>query len=241
MIGAKNIKGFIITASHEIERRKNVSLLQSQLPAIELVEAIYPSKEKIPFLKQLQLLSKERTGIQLNPGEIGIILSNRKVWQRILAIAKNEKEMFLILESDSIINDLKVLQQSFQKIASEFDLFFFGAWLGHVKLLRSKKKQLTDKYQYGEPFIKTISGGYGYALNKTTANILLKKTKKIAHPVDEFKRYMSFENIKIGAVTPELISHANYTTTIGHKGNKFLKKCWVFLLDIRNEVISNLK
>lgn len=237
MSDIKNIHGFIITASHEIERKKNVLSLQSQLQNLMMVEAIYPSKEKVPFLKKMQALSKERTGRALNNGEIGVLLSNRKIWRQILQSNCQEHDFFLILESDSVINNLAVLEHHFYKLVDGYDLFFFGAWLGHAKLLRSKRKQLDGVYHYGEPYIKTICSGYGYALNKKAAAYLLKQTGKIGYPADEFKKYMDPGKLKIGAVSPELISQGSGTTTIGHAEHPILQKIWVFLLDIRNSLI----
>ena len=237
------INVFLITATHELLRQKNVELLKLQLPYLKVVEAIYPSREKVPFLNQLMLMSGQRTGKALNHGEIGVLLSNRKIWRCIVSSSTNaDDDSFLILESDSVINDVSVLISNFHSLTRQYDLFFFGGWLGHIKLLNSTKRKLTNLFSVGEPYIKTICSGYGYALNKKTAKYLLKRTSKIAYPADEFKRYIEPGKLKIGAIVPELISQGESVTTIGHNASpSFFHATWMFILDIRNTIICTFK
>lgn len=236
------INVFLITATHELLRQKNVELLKLQLPYLKVVEAIYPLREKVPFLDKLMLMSGQRTGKALNHGEIGVLLSNRKIWRSIASSSNADDDTFLILESDSVINDVTILTSNFHNLSRQYDLFFFGGWFGHIKLLNSTKRKVTDIFTVGEPYIKTICCGYGYALNKKTAKYLLKITSKIGYPVDEFKRYIEPGKIKIGAIVPELISQGEGVTTIGHDTlPSFLHATWMFILDIRNSLISFFK
>jgi GR25 family glycosyltransferase involved in LPS biosynthesis len=237
-MNANSIQGFIITASHEKNRLANVQQLQLQLPDIQLIEAIYPSKQKVPFLHQLVNKSKERTGRSLNFGEIGVLLSNRKIWHTISKTDVPDNTPFLILESDSVLNDPDVLKNNFHLLTAQYDLFFWGGWLGHIQLLRSTRIKINSKFNYGTPFIKTICSGYGYSINKKTAKYLLQQTKEIAYPVDEFKKYIDPNRLKIGAVVPELIAQGDGVSTIGHNGLSPVKeKIWFLLLDIRNYFI----
>lgn len=77
------IKGFIITAEKEKDRADNVARIRQQLPQVEIMHAVYPSDIQLPFLQRLIQKSAERTGGALNPGEIGILLSNRLYTGRI--------------------------------------------------------------------------------------------------------------------------------------------------------------
>jgi len=241
-MNANSILGFVITASHELNRSANVQQLQLQLPNIQLMEAIYPSKQKVPFLQQLIKKSGERTGRPLNMGEIGVLLSNRKIWSTICKTDVPENTSFLILESDSVLNDPDVLKKNFNLLTDQYDLFFWGGWLGHIQLLRSTSIKLTQSFNYGTPYIKTICSGYGYSINKKTAKYLLQQTKQIAYPVDEFKKYIDPDWLKIGAVVPELISQGLGESTIGHNGLSPIKeKIWFLLLDIRNYIICLFK
>ena len=237
-MNANLIQGFIITASHEKNRLANVQQLQLQLPGIQLIEAIYPSKQKVPFIQRLVKKSEERTGRALNFGEIGVLLSNRKIWHIITKTDVPDATSFLILESDSVLNDPDVLKKKFNLLTAQYDLFFWGGWMGHIQLLRSTRKKLTSSFNYGTPYIKTICSGYGYSINKKTAKYLLQQTKQIAYPVDEFKKYINPNLLKIGAVVPELIAQGIGDSTIGHNGLSPVKeKIWFLLLDIRNYFI----
>lgn len=237
-----HIKGFIITAAHETARQDRVQQLMQLLPGIQQMEAIYPSREKIPFLAKLQALSKERTRHALKHGEIGVLLSSRKIWHKIVQEASNDTDAFLVLESDSWMNDPAVFAEYYSMLTQQYDMFFFGSWLGHTRILRSTKKELAAGFFYGTPFMKTVSGGYGYALNRKAAQHLLQQTSKIAFPVDEFKRYIEPGYLRIGAVLPELISEKAEASMIGERPESPDKqKLKMIVLDIRNTVIAYCK
>lgn len=237
------IKAFVITATHEISRQVNVQLLQSQIPDLAIVEAVYPKYQKIPFLNRLISLSKQRTGTALNHGEIGVLLSNRKIWRKIVKMATNDSEAFLILESDSYINDLAFLNKYYNQLSGSYDLFFFGAWSGHVRLEKSSKHPFADGYWIGEAFIKTVYGAYGYSINKKGASYLLKQTGKISHPVDQFKIFIRNKALSIGSIKPAVISHHDNESTIGgvRLMHPVAQKVWYLLLDIKNTIICYFK
>ncbi len=237
-----NIQAFVITSATEVSRIENTRQLQRQVQGLRLVEAVYPKYQKVPFLAQLIQKSKERGGKALNPGEIGVILSNRKIWQEVIRIAVSDEQHFLVMESDSCINDVATLHRHAASLTVGYDMFFFGAWLGHMKLTRSSRKRIAGRYYVGEPFIKTICSAYGYSVNRKAARYLLQCTGKISFPVDEFKKYMEPGVLRIGGIVPELISHQKGESTIGHgEMLPVLERIWLFLLDIRNSIICYFK
>jgi len=235
---ASIIRGFVISSAREQARAKHVEKLKEQLPGLLSMEAVYPKYEKVPFLKKMQILSLKRTGTSLNEGEIGVLLSNRKIWRAILKLAKDDTEHFLILESDSCINDHAFLCSQGKKITTAYDLFFFGAWMGHMKLKRSTKTRIADRFQIGEPYVKTICSCYGYSVNRKAAKHLLQQTAKIHFPVDEFKKYITPGYLRIGGIKPELISEIPGSSTIGHNNlHPVLHSLKQQMLDIRNSII----
>jgi len=257
------LKTYLLSAPFETDRQQNVALLCSQLPEIELVDAIYPSKQKIPFINDIITVSAQRTGKALLLGEIGCLLSHRKIWQKILLADAAEKAHFLILESDSVLNmpayfntqnAALALSQKLNltssitskqlnpQIIEAHDLFFWGAWDGYMQLFQSTKQPLLQGFQYGEPFIKTIYCTYGYSLNKKAASMLLHKTKHIAYPVDQFKRYLQQTDLKIGGVVPELISTCGSKSHIREKKSfKLFNHLFLLLLTIKNKLICFFK
>lgn len=233
-----DIPGYIIGSIHEADRVENINTLKRQMPSLQYEEAVYPDYVKVPFLNQLRQLSLRRTGHQLSNGELGCLLSHRKVWRKIITSDRPAESMFLVLESDSSFTAIEVLKDQFNLMGQAFDLFFWGAWEGHMKLFRSTHKKLATRFIFGTPYIKTVYCTYGYSLNKKAAAYLLQKTKKAAYPVDQFKQFVDENELKIGGVNPELV------TTVGRKksyiqtNRNSVKEFFVWLvLDIRNSIV----
>ena len=239
------MKSFLISSKRETARKANVDLLLFQLPNTEIVEAVYPDHLHIPSLNKIKSVSQQRTGHSLVNGEIGCLLSHRKAWQKIVA-EKNTEEFYLILESDSVINDLTklldIVENKIPVYSSKSFIFFFGAWHGHMKLYRSTLKPLDENYVIGEPFIKTVYCSYGYGLNLQAAEYLLKQTNKVAYPVDQFKRFINPTSINLLGVQPEIISAGELGSYINQSSIKiWQRKLIMNLLDIKNNLICYFK
>ena len=54
--------------------------------------------------------------------------------------------------------------------------------------------------------IKSLYGTYGYSLNPAAAKYLLKQSKQINHPVDYYKCYVNPNEVRLGAIQPEVVS-----------------------------------
>ena len=232
------MRSFIITSATENERKANVANLLVQLPDAVLIEAVYPSQVHVPFLHRMMELSEQRTGKRLLPAEIGCLMSHRIVWRKIIVADSAEDEHFLVLESDS------VLSSEFAEVVdiNTYDLFFFGAWLGHMKLFRSTRQKINNTYTIGTPFIKTVYCTYGYSLNKKAAAYLLKQTNRIAYPVDQFKYFLDTNEIRLGGIVPELISGGQMGSYINQDGFSSWRKKWVMnVLSIKNNLICYFK
>ncbi|MEY4307876.1 MAG: hypothetical protein RL422_79 [Bacteroidota bacterium] len=189
-------RAFVLFAEHETERKAHVEAMRFAIPALEVVEPVFPSRVHVPFLEALMQKSYARTGKALLSTEIGVILSHRKVWSQIAH--ESSEGHFLVLESDSRILKPELLES---ETAKKYDLFFWGAWNGYVSLKKS-----TVQNGVGEPLIKSVYGAYGYSLNAKAARYLLQKTARIAYPVDMYKRFVDTREISIGAIVPEVIS-----------------------------------
>ena len=189
-------RAFVLFSEHETERYLHIGALRAVLPALEVVEPVFPSRIHVPFLEAMMEKSRTRTGKALLSTEIGVILSHRKVWKMIAL--SNSQEHFLVLESDS-----RILQPGLLKseTAEKYDLFFWGAWNGYVSLKRSSIRN-----GVGEPLIKSIYGAYGYSLNAKAAAYLLKKTAQVAYPVDMYKKLIHPDELALGSIVPEVIS-----------------------------------
>ena len=201
------IAAYIIKSKHESARNEQVGILQNQIINSKVVEAIFPKFQHVPFIDKMMKLSKIRFGKELLYNEIGVVMSHRKAWQKIVADNDiNSNQHYLILESDSKIINLEILQQQIDKIKMNYDLFFWGAWTGHASIKKSTKIRIDDKYSIGEPLINSIYGAYGYSLTPKTAKYLLSRTNKIKCQIDIFKEYIDPKMVRIGTIVPEVIT-----------------------------------
>lgn len=237
-----NINAYLVASPLEQERLAQIELLLAQLPKLKYIEAIYPSRSKIPFKNKLIAKSYQRTGHTLTDGELGCLLSHRKAWRMITNESTNPEQLYLILESDSSIVSLDILIEQFEPMSKQFDLFFWGAWEGHMQLHRSSIQKRDDGFVYGVPLLKSVYCTYGYALNKRAAQLLLERTKKIAYPVDQFKKMISPNELRLGGTRPEIIrtigKKQSYIQTNRNYVKEFFK--WI-LLDLKNSIICYFK
>jgi GR25 family glycosyltransferase involved in LPS biosynthesis len=232
------LKGFLITSEYEKERAANVDALLGQLPGIKKQKAVYPAYERVPFLAKIKEGARRRYQTDFLDGEIGILLSNRRVWMQIANSDGPDDEHFLILESDSQVNQLKLLVDNYKNATAGYDLFFWGAWMGYMRLLRSSIKPLDRGFSVGVPYMRSVSCAYGYSINRKAARHLLQCTGTLRYPVDEFKRYIKKGYLQVGGVSPELISQATIGSTIDPTNQKERTNyTWIKLLDIRNRII----
>jgi GR25 family glycosyltransferase involved in LPS biosynthesis len=236
------MRGFLICDESETHRKAHIEQILIDAPFhIELVPAVYPGKQHVPFRDALISCSKQRTGKELLMGELGCLLSHRRVWSMIMKDAKKDDEHFLVFESDSMIADSVFLKNNFASLTDDKDIFFWGAWEGHMKLFKSSRKVIDGAYSVGTPFIKTTYCTYGYSLNKKAATLLLKRTNKISHPVDQFKYFFKQDELRIGGVLPEVIMGNQINSTIRQKENLFFKNAFLALLDLKNNIICSLR
>jgi GR25 family glycosyltransferase involved in LPS biosynthesis len=196
----------------------------------------------VPFLSQAAEIAAKRTGQALLIGEIGCLLSHRAVWRKIAGKSVNEQEHFLILESDSEFINKTVFDQFDLQLLNQYDLFFWGAWDGHMQLFRKHRKQIDHTFQMGTPFIKSIYCTYGYSLNCAAAKFLLKRTKQFSYPVDQYKRFILQQDLKIGGVTPELISTTGAPSNIRNiRKWELPNQLYLLVLDLKNYLICLFK
>ena len=237
----KPIQAFIIYGQNEHARQAQVNLMQEVLPNSVLVDPIFPATQKVPFLKDLIQNAYIRSGYKLLPSEVGVFMSHRSIWKKIVQQNNDPSQHFLVLESDSKINDMRLIEQTMQKVETGYDLFFWGAWNNHVSIKKSTAVSIDNKYKIGVPLIRSVYGAYGYSLNIKAAKHLLAQSSKINYPVDLYKHYVDQAVIKIGATQPELISTWQTTdSTIRKEANiDRLKRIIIIkIFSLRNQILA---
>jgi len=227
---------YLISSQDEKERLNHIQDLEEKFMGLVNIEAVYPNKTPIPFIQAIRVISKNRTGTALTNGQLGCLLSHRKTWRKFLE--QNSSEHCLIIESDSYVVDLDQLTYFYNQHAKKYDLFYFGAFDGRMKLFKSKTKQI-DAYQIGEPYINSLYCTYGYMINKKTANYLLTANSKFNYPVDHWKRRLKKTNLKIGGIIPNLITtNSTFTSTISVKRLSIIQKLFDLIIDLKNNLIT---
>ena len=138
---------YLISSPLEKDRLVNINTLQKQLNNIIHINAIYPSHTHIPFLNQMLELAKQRTNRTLRSAELGLLLSHRNAWRELI---KSNSESALILESDSMINNDVVLNKYFETVHKQYDLFFWGAFDGRMKIFTKERFNIDDDIVVGK-------------------------------------------------------------------------------------------
>ncbi len=232
------VKSYILHSPLETDRIHKVNALKAQFSDLTIVRSIYPSETRIPFLNELIRKSAKRTGTFLRSSEIACLLGHRRIWHQIVLSSASEKTHFLVMESDSQLISPTILNNKFDQYTQPYDLFFWGAWEGNLKIKRSSILFKEDQHIVGEPLINTVYCMYGYSLNKKAARYLLNKTKQVSYPVDFFKKFVTEGDIRIGAIKKEVIGtwiegsyirQINLTYTIK-------RALLLFVLNIRNSL-----
>lgn len=236
----EQIPAYIIYGQNEHARQAQVEQLQQALPNAILVDPIFPSKQKVPFINDLIQNAFNRTGSKLMPSEVGVFISHRSIWKKI-AQQDRQEEHFLVLESDSKINAIYLIEQTMPTVEKSYDLFFWGAWNNHVSIKKSTSVSINRKYRIGTPLIRSIYGAYGYSLNAKAAKHLLAQSSKINYPVDLYKHYVDQDEIKIGAIKSELISTWQTTDSTVRKERPIdmLKRIIIIkIFSYRNQILA---
>jgi GR25 family glycosyltransferase involved in LPS biosynthesis len=230
---------FIVYGPFDTGRSGQVELLKQSLPENQIIEPIFPRKQKVPFLNDLIKNAYTRTKRNVLPEEIGVFMSHRKIWRIIEKLDHNKH--YLILESDSKLIDPNALKEHFSKAESAYDIFFWGAWNNHVSIKRSTLQKINNDYRIGTPIIKSLYGTYGYSLNPKAAKYLLKQSKQINHPVDYYKCYVNPNEIKMGAIQPELVSTWQTTESsvrLERPLDKIKKIVIIKIFHLRNQILA---
>lgn len=239
MIDAIKIPAFVLFGQWDKNRQPLLDKIVSEIGPVTLVEPVFPKHQKVPFLNQLIRLSKARTGTALSPAEIGVLLGHRAIWRKILKLDCDPAQHFLVLESDSKLNNPSVLKDKFNQYTENYDLFFWGAWDGHARIHKSSIQFRIQEYIIGTPLIKSVYCAYGYSMNKKAAKYLLKATGKISYPVDIYKKFIEPGSLKMGAVRPEIIGawyNTPSTIQVQSKLNKVKRFLIVQIFDFRNRI-----
>jgi GR25 family glycosyltransferase involved in LPS biosynthesis len=238
------MKAFILHSPLEQKRAEQIALTKSTATfPIQSVDAIFPSYTRIPFLEKLLATAHQRTGYPMVATELACLLGHRKIWKMIVAEPSEPRQHYLILESDSSIVNPSLLNDVFAELTNNYDLFFWGAFDGRAKLFFSTQKKIVGEYRVGTPLINSLYCTYGYSLTKDMASLFLEKTNKITYPVDHFKRYFSTDEIKIGAVLPELVKSTNAGGSQTRPGlsHTLFSYCFDRLVDVKNELLTRLR
>lgn len=231
---------YLVTSKDEIERHEHVASLKILFPKLIAIEAVYPSKIHVPFHNQIKAITKDRTGKALSNGALGCLLSHRVIWRRFLN--QQTHDFCLILESDSKIDNIAIIQAHQKRISTQYDLFFWGAFDNRMKLLKSTKVNLVDQYQIGNPLINSLYCTYGYSINKAAAKFLLDNTKRFNFPVDYWKLRLKNAPLRVGGILPNIVTTvSSFQSTINHSKSTLSAIIFGSVIDFKNNLISFFK
>lgn len=212
MSSLNKVKVYIVSLKDSLDRR---SLISEQLKALSLnytlFDAINP-KENKDFLSYYdECKAIEINGRNLTLGEIGCTLSHQFIYQDIM---KEEKDFFLILEDDALINiDLKCLLERLNEIKESWDVII----LGYSKVSEVYYKKLNKfnpigpaifdfkEYRIGSVLKNSTCGTVGYILNKAGAEKLYNQEIKAVSLADNWPYFEKALGLKIYHSRPFLV------------------------------------
>jgi GR25 family glycosyltransferase involved in LPS biosynthesis len=231
-----------IIAGHETERMQLLANVLETFPHGDVVNAIFPALRKVPWQNRLLAQGEFRCGRRLAIGELGCVLSHRNAWKRFL---NSTFDRVLILESDSRIPDAGKVVRAIEEYGEQYDILFLGSYHGRTKLRRSTAHQVEPHRFIGVPLPNTLYCAYGYVLTREAARFLLKRTAKVAWPVDYWSKWLRSENgdylMRVGAVVPEIISSWPVSSSIQdhaavRANESFLRRLRYVLIELYNSI-----
>lgn len=193
---------FLINLDHRIDRLRIMSSRLDNLPFIR-ISAIYG--QNLDDSKYILQIEKYKMG----KNEIAVLLSHRKIWQKIL----NEKIPYAcILEDDVLLSDSfpNFIKNSYW-LPDNFDIIKLETFFARV-FLSLKKMKARDRVlrQLGS----IHAGAAGYIISSQGASKLLDITKHLHYPVDNLMFEVKTINseIKIFQMCPALCIQENILT-----------------------------
>lgn len=191
---------YVINLLKDIDRKKHmIDVLSSyKMGNIYFVEAVYGNELTKEQLQNSfdEKLAYKRYGRNLNLGEIGCTLSHLKCYKKIVASAS---DYALILEDDiTLINDLNVIKkvEHFVNVTEPIVFFLSGDYWFY------RKKKIDNNFSISSVF--DAVGAYAYIINKSAANLILKKNRKVSFVSDNWSFYRS-QGIKLKAIYPYIV------------------------------------
>ena len=174
---------FIVTLPEAKERQEHMKRQMDDLGLdFEWFEAVDGRGFDVPALPEYDARRRRRNyGRDLKGGEIGCLLSHKKLYQKIV---EEQIPLTLVLEDDAILHeDFAQAVGDVQQCETPFDLVRF---LGSKKLTKARQRvveDLTPPYQlcrlYGLP-----GGTHAYMITLDGARKMLRVMDRYAFPID---------------------------------------------------------
>ena len=233
-----------IIANHETQRMPTLMAAMEGFANRHMIDAIFPGLHAVPWLGQLQQKSMARCHRQLNPSELGCLLSHRKAWK---SFQQSDNSRALILESDSVVSDVGMVCKIIEDFGKRFDIVFLGSYHGRTKLKRSTVESLDCNLKIGTPLANTLYCAYGYSINKDAASYLLQQTGQASWPIDFWSKWLTDDGcsfrIRVAAVVPEVVTTWAATSTIQdihvvQSAERLPRRIKYFFGEIKNSVIG---
>ena len=163
----------------------------------ERCEAIY-GRDVYDEYKNLMSFRERKT----EPGELGVYLSNLKLWRQLLEDRNND--YYVILEDDTILTEsFENKLENHLKDMPAWDIIFLGLNKNYCNV-EKKYKDKKDKYIRLDN--KCMPGAFAYVVNKRGAAYLSRFAFPMYSPVDEYIKFnMNTLNI-YAIINPTLVS-----------------------------------
>lgn len=175
-----NLKKDIIKKQHIKEQLNRLGL------EAEYIEAI--NGKLLKEIPDIKTSSDLKSTPKLGRGEIGCLLSHRKIYQIII---ERGDPWSIILEDDvDLKNEFIEVVKSLSKLQQDDKLIFLGHHSCNARSLRTmysfrSSTNVYKNYKLTKP-LENVCGTYGYLISLEGAKLLLDKTFSIQKPIDHY-------------------------------------------------------
>lgn len=204
------MKVFVISLKRSTERRSRMTkLLDTAGIDFEFFDAVDGSVESFKhFDRQCPEKTKKRLGYSLTRNELACYSSHYSIWEKSVEL---NKPILVLEDSCALVADFAPHLKLFPKLTEKYSFIKLFAFL---KQREEKIESVSDHLDI-VTYVKKGSGAQGYILTPDAAKKFILNASEFIEAVDDYMEKPWRHGVKTYYFSPDLVSRAKITSTIG--------------------------